>query len=489
MEPSSTWNQLRQSSRDDPRILLQLSKAYRRVGNLEGSPFVANLGNQGIALASFQKALQTAVAAQARWPDAESTTAVIVAYHQLGQIEAFAGDLDKAQDHYQRCLALAIPFLHEAPGDPLRKQLVAASYSGLAYVQLENLETDKAVQNDRVAVQTLGAGPTGDEAYDRRMTAIYSRLGNDLNEFGSNAEAIAVYEKTIPIAENLARKFPSNQNKRMVWVLYSNIVGFLVGTEMLNVGQADRAQVYARKALETAEELAASDARNAQARSDLAYSFADMGDSLSSTQPSEAESWYRKSIELTRQLGSRPETQLELAERDESLASLSMTRQRAPARLRLLQEANTIRQKMTREGPYPPLDRMHLMRSYCRMADAELAISDLGEARHYAVLSLPSFNEFTPASPDMFVLRDLGFCYESLGNVQRQVAMTPSASASERQAAQAEERGWYLKSDVVWKEWKQRGAATRASERERLKVEHLLASAAADDRNSLRTAQ
>ena len=462
-------DQLRQSSGDDPRILLQLSKAYRRVGNLEGSPFVANLGNRGVAIASFQKALQTALAAQARWPGAESTTAVIVAYHQLGQIEAFAGDLDKARDHYQRCLALASQFLREKPDDPMRKQLLAASYSGLAYVQLNNLEPDKAVQNDRAAIQTLGAEPTGDEAYDRRMTAIYSRLGNDLNELGSNAEAIAIYEKTIPIAEDLARKSPSNQNKRMVWVLYNNIVGYLAGTEMVNLGEADKAQVYARKALETAEDLAAADSRNAQARSDVAYAFTEMGDALASVRPSEAAGWYRKSIELTRQLGSRPETQLELAQRDESLASLLMTGPQAPERLRLLQEANTIRQAMARNGPNPPLDRVHLMRSYCRIADAQLAFGNLGAARSYADLSLPFFNEFTPASLDMLVLRDLGLCYESLGDVQRQIAMSRSSSALERQAAHPEEREWYSKSDAVWNEWTQRGAATPESERERRK--------------------
>jgi len=65
-------DQLRKSSRNDPRILLQLSKAYRRLGNLEGSPFVANLGDRAIAAANFQEALQTALAAQARLPGTES---------------------------------------------------------------------------------------------------------------------------------------------------------------------------------------------------------------------------------------------------------------------------------------------------------------------------------------------------------------------------------------------------------------------------------
>ena len=96
------------------------------------------------------------------------------AYHQLGQIEAFAGDLESARDHYQRCLALARDFLGAKPVDPLRKQLLAASYAGLGYVQLNGLETDKAVQNYRAAIQALGAEPTGIEANDRILTVLYA---------------------------------------------------------------------------------------------------------------------------------------------------------------------------------------------------------------------------------------------------------------------------------------------------------------------------
>jgi len=476
-------DQLRQKSGNDPRVLLQLSKAYRRVATLEGSPFVANLGNFDNAIASFQKALQLALLAHERWPGEETTTAVIIDYHELGEIEAFAGDLGKARDLYQRCLALASPFLREKPGDPLRKQLLAACYSDLGYVQLSNLETDKAVETYRAAVQALGGKQTGNETNDRILTVLYARLGSALNEFGSNAEAIAVYEKTIPFAETLARKFPSNQNKRLVFVLYNNIVGFLAGTEMLNGDEAEKAQVYARKALQTAEELTAADSKNAQARSDLAYAFSDMGDSLSSTQRPEAERWYRKSIELTRQLGSRTETQLE-AELDETLASLLITGPQAPERLHLLQEANTIRRETARKQPNPPLDQLHLMRSYCRIADAELAVGNLGEACHYADLSLASFNEFTPASPDMFVLRDLGLCYESVGNVQRSIARDSAISSAERQTAAGNARQWYLKSVDVWDEWVRRGAATPGSEHERLKVQRLLASASQSDRNS-----
>jgi tetratricopeptide (TPR) repeat protein len=275
----------------------------------------------------------------------------------------------------------------------------------------------------------------------------------------------------------------------MVWVLYNNIVGFLAGTEMLNVGEADKAQIYSRKALEKAEELATADSKNALARSDLAYAFADVGDSLSSAQPTEAGRWYRKSINLTKQLGFRKETQLELAERDESLASILMTGSQAPERLRLLQEANDIRREVARSRPYPPLDRLHLMRSYCRISDAELGVQDLANAKSYAASSLPFFAQFNMTSPSLFVLRDLGLCYEGLGNVQRQIEMSHSLSPSERQATQAEEREWYSKSEAVWNEWKRRGVATPGSERERLKVERLIASVRVSDRKALAVAQ
>jgi eukaryotic-like serine/threonine-protein kinase len=260
---------------------------------------------------------------------------------------------------------------------------------------------------------------------------------------------------------------------------------------MLNTGEADKALVYARKALEAAQELASADSGNVQARSDLAFAFTDMGDSLSSTRPSEAAAWYRKSIELTRRLdsGSDAQTNFDLADREETLASVLTTRPQAHERLRLLEDANTIRGQTARKAHDSPLDRLYLMRSYCRIADAELAVGNLSEARRYADLSLPFFNDFTPASPDMFVLRDLGLCYESLGNVQRQRAMAGSTAASERQAALALERDWYSKSEAVWKEWKRRGAATPASERERLKVERLLASAPANDGKVLAVAR
>lgn len=101
-------------------------------------------------------------------------------------------------------------------------------------------------------------------------------------------------------------------------------------------------------------------------------------------------------------------------------------------------------------------------------------MNHLADARGHAAAALRFFDEFKIASPSLMVLRDIGFCYESLGNVQRSVAADRSLPPSERRSAETKARQWYQKSADVWNEWFRRGAATPESEAERRKVEHLL---------------
>jgi eukaryotic-like serine/threonine-protein kinase len=200
-----------------------------------------------------------------------------------------------------------------------------------------------------------------------------------------------------------------------------------------------------------------------------------MADALFVTQPDKAAEWYRKSIELTKQLGPRTEARSELADRNETLASLLDPRSKLAERLHLLQEANLYRQEVAKTEPVAPRALLHLMRSYCRLSEAELAMNRLPEAREHAASSRPFFTEFAVTSPSLVVLRDVGFCYEALGDVQRSVAEDRSSAFVERRTAQAAALEWYRKSAAVWEEWLRRGAATPESEAERRKVDRLLA--------------
>lgn len=466
--------QLTRDSGNDPRLLLELSHAYTRVGDLEGSPFVANLGNSATAVTSYQEALRTALDAHARLPGEESTEAAIEAYHRLAGMESFLGNTQKALDGYQKSLPLATEFLQQKPADPMRRRLLAMNYAGIGDVELSSLEPDKALNNYRQAFQVFGSDANGQEDHDRTLAGLYLRRARVLNELGPQPEAVADVHRAIEIAQGLTRQFPSErQVQRDLFSAYQNMVLTLAGRDLLNIGDSKQAQLYARKALGIAEALAAADPKNVQARYDLSLAYTTMGDSFRLSQPTAAGRWYRTSIALTKEMAPRygAEARHWIAVRDEDLAEVLVNRGQAPERLQLLQEANPIRQELAKTSPH---GRIHLMRSYCKISDAELAVGNLTLARQFAVSAVPFLDEFKPSSPSLLVLRDVGFCYQSIGNVQRRIAIDHSFSADERHAAEAEARQWYLKSSEVWDEWNRRGAATPESEIERHKVERLL---------------
>jgi eukaryotic-like serine/threonine-protein kinase len=467
-------DELRQSTGNDPRLLLELSKAYVRVGDLEGSPLVADLGNSGTAVTSYQDASRMALQAEKRMPGIESTEAVIETYQRLGGIESFLGNLHEANDNYQQALSRSQNLWRQKPDDPMRKRLLAMNLAGIGDVELSNLRPDQALEKYTAAFQVFGDNPSDNEDHDQMLIGLYLRKASAFNELGNQAEALANDRKSVTLAQSLAQKFPSSMPaRRELFLTYQGLIQVLVARDALNIGDSAQAQVYARKSLAIAQTLVGIDSKNAQARYDLTLAYSTMGDSFRLTNPDAASVWYRKSITLT--MGLAPlygeAARHWIAIRDEGLAEVLTREDEAPERLRLLLEANLIRRELAENSPH---GRLHLMRSYCKLSDAELALKSPAKAREYANAALPLLNEFQPTSPSLLVLRDVGFCDESEGYVQHRLAQNQAFPSAERRSAEAESRSWYHKSAQVWETWNSRGAATPESERERRKVEGLL---------------
>jgi len=466
--------ELRKTTGNDPRLLLELSKAYVRVGDLEGSPLVANLGNSWTAVTSYREASRTALEAHARMPGDESTQAVIETYQRLGGIESFLGNLRDANENYQQALAWARKFRQQKPDDPLRKRLLATSYAGIGDVSLSGLNPDKALENYSAAFQVFGTSPSGVEDLDRMLIGFYLGEGRALNELGKQSEALENDRKAVALAEALVQRSPASPRaRRALFLAYEELILPLAGRDALNISDSSQAQIYARKALSIAQMLVGVDSKNAQAQFDLALAYTSMGDAFRQSNPDTASIWYRKSIALTKRLsplygsGARHW----LAIRDEALAEVLVKKDDAPVRLRLLQEANLARQELAETSPHGLL---HLMRSYCKLSDAELGVKDVAKARQYANAARPFLDKFDVTSPSLLVLRDLGFCYESEGAVQHRIAIDRKLPSAERLTAEAESLRWYSKSSAAWSTWNERGAATPESERERHKVDNFL---------------
>jgi hypothetical protein len=348
------------------------------------------------------------------------------------------------------------------------------NYAGLGDVDLSDLRPDEALQRFSVAFNVFGDRANGDEDHDQFLIGLYRDAGRAFNELGKQSQALESDRKAATLAEVLLQRHPSSVRAlRAIFLAEEEIILPLAGRDELNVGDSGQAQVHARKALEIAQMLSGRDSGSVQGPYDLALAYIGMGDSFRQTDPEVAAEWYRKSIALTKKLapfygaGARHW----LAVRDEALAEVLDRRNQAPEQLRLLLEASLIRRELAETSPH---GRLHLMRSYCKLSDAELVLNDTDRARQYANAALPLLDRFEVTSPSLLVLRDVGFCYESEAAVQHRMASGQVLSPPEWLAAEAESRTWYQRSADVWATWNKRGAATPESEHERRKIEHLL---------------
>jgi hypothetical protein len=348
------------------------------------------------------------------------------------------------------------------------------NYAGIGDVDLSGLNPDRALENYSTAFQVFGNSPNDVEEHDRMLIGLYRGKARTLNELGRQSEAIEANRNAVALAEGLVQRFPASRlAQRALFLAYADLTLPLAGRDAMNISDSSQAQVYAPKALSIAQMLVGADSKNAQAQFDLALAYSTMGDAFRQSDPHVASIWYRKAIALTKQLsplyGSAARHMLAI--RNEALAEVLVKKDDAPEQLDLLEEANLARQEL---GGTSPHGLLHLMRSYCKLSDAELAMNNLTKARQYANAALPLLGRFDVTSPSLLVLRDMGFCYESEAAVQHQIAMDRTLLSTERLTAEAESRSWYSKSDEVWSTWNERGAATPESERERHKVEKSL---------------
>ena len=81
--------------------------------------------------------------------------------------------------------------------------------------------------------------------------------------------------------------------------------------------------------------------------------------------------------------------------------------------------------------------------------------------------------EFGDSSPSLQVLRNVGLCLETEGNLQRRLALARGASISDRRSAEEAARAYYQSSEEIWDEWVRRGAETPESKRESMRVRRL----------------
>jgi len=378
-------NKLAQQARGDPGLRRDLAEAYLKVGDVQGNPYIPNLGDARGATESYNQALQisqTLTQADAKdWAAREylarsykslgevlpvlgqptegladlrqacsSFEALTAAqpdraglrqelagcYQSLGDLEGHSGranlsDPAAALESYRKSLGLYQALLQTDPGNKLARRGVAVLQIRAGDLLVRD-DLKAAMSNYRAAlpvVQDLAASdPTNAEAR-RLLATAYQKIGSVLEDLGDLKGALKSYDSAAATREDLMRADPSNALASMNTVVSLRYLGDLL------YRMNDRAGALARyqRAVEILDRLSAAEpdnvmvqGRDSVMRIFVGQTMAEMG------RIAEARTVTARGLAIAKELGKREDaTPDELSEYAESFLTCEPADLREPA--------------------------------------------------------------------------------------------------------------------------------------------------------------
>lgn len=262
----------------DTTLQRELAIAYHRLGDLQGNPNVANLGDTAGALRNYRKAMairESLLNASPQDPDLRRELGQ--SFEAVADLYVTSGNTDAALEHYQKAKAIFESLQKEAPSSRPIQSLLAKSYHNVVGQLIHTGDTARALELSRKAMKIsedlVAQDPSNAEAR-RNLSVAYSRFGGVLDRMGDSSGALQNFQKALEIQQALVQENPDNaQARREISVIYEDM-----GRAHAIRNDLTQATESYRRALAIRKDLAASDPRNALAAADLGFIEMRMGD-------------------------------------------------------------------------------------------------------------------------------------------------------------------------------------------------------------------
>ncbi|MEP7116451.1 MAG: serine/threonine-protein kinase [Acidobacteriota bacterium] len=261
---------------DDLPMQRELAAAYQRIGDVQGNPFMSNLGERSEALVNYRRALNL------REPLGSSPTATAAdraglasALSAVGDLLWAGGDFASALVHYERASGLDEALAAAAPESRTAAYGVARSayQMGQALTKLGRFSTARQhYARSRVALD--GGALAHDTAEHRRFQAVAAMKEADcLLREGMVDPAVALYRQSAATLGGLSQADPASSALRRTYAFVLNRVAAAEGV----AGRYDLAAPVIAEALAAQEALGHADQGNSQVQGDIAMSLSTRG--------------------------------------------------------------------------------------------------------------------------------------------------------------------------------------------------------------------
>jgi non-specific serine/threonine protein kinase/serine/threonine-protein kinase len=258
---------LAQESQGDPSLQQELMTAYEKVGDIQGNPYVANLGDTEGALESYRKALAIGDALEAAGGTPTSRIEVAITHRSIGDILGLQGDLAGCVESYRRSLAILEDLSARDPSDDRVRAEVARAHEALGDGLGRAGDHAAQLESYRASVSICEALLVRDPANVRLQRGLAvgdMKLGEGWVD--DEAQGIASFRRSIALFTALAAADPNNARMRRDLSMVQNRLGEV----LIATGDVSGALEILSDALAIREKVAADDPANAQAHFDLA---------------------------------------------------------------------------------------------------------------------------------------------------------------------------------------------------------------------------
>jgi serine/threonine protein kinase len=465
-------NKLSADGFHDLSLQWDLSQAYEQVGDVQGDPSGANLGQFREALVSYNKALELVVPLSKKWHDYSTLSCIAWLHFKCGDLELRTAGVASAVESYSEGLRVSEQVRTELR-DPRADSLLLNGYMRLATAKVRIGAANQALQFAKLAVEAADgaakrsvAGATPDMARTRLLLSNLLWLRGDLQgAWTHNIEAVRWLEQLVAkdrdnptLLEELEKAY------RRAGDLQGNPAYF-------HFGDIEQAKFYHDKAVRIAENLSARDPNDAQARAQLSIALRHMGAVQRGAHPDDAAKLYRQAISLLRPL---------MAETPDDL---NYQRDLANAQLGLaiaLQNARKYKLAIAEAASAVTLQRTIMQRSPDRMVvredsfDSMIALGQLRMATGDPKEALALYTEalhnaeflYDRNRENLYAERCLAIAFESMGDYYARHERTHSKA-----------REWYGKALAVWTQWRVSNLAMPFAARREDEVKQRMASA------------
>ena len=432
-------DRLAQKAGNDLSLQEELAIAYLKVGDVQGRPATANLGNAKGALESYSKALIISDKIFALAPKNTEVLYVVASNHErLGEIKTLSGNPANAVEHYRHSLAIfeelsaddpsetrywaALAITNRMLGQVLGVPAVANigdTKGALFHLQTAATITEALPDHDSSAAKKhsddLFAPSSISKKYKQENLAyLYDELGTMLDVIGNKQEAMENRQKSVALYETLLLEDPRNISLRRNLAVESGNIG----NAFLTAGNRDKALTGHRQALALYEALVTEDPNNLNARKDLALGYRNIGKALENNDRASASSYYHKALDILEDLVSK----------DQGNAFL----------------------------------RRHLAYTYLRISMLLSDSDDLGGAAPYARKAISICENLVATDPNNSTARNtLALSYSQLGR-SYSLSAVKAGVISQQKADWLDAKSWYQKSLNIWEDLKAKGTLNSA---------------------------